>query len=659
MSRFFYSKIAVNNIQKNSKTYIPYILACICTIVMFYNMSFLAAAKNIGNLSNSSSLRQVLIFGEKVIAIFSIIFLFYNNRFLVKRRKKEFGLFNILGMEKKHIAIVMLLEMIIIMIISITAGVLIGIILSKLIILLLFKIITFKVVFGFEIPIKSVIHTVILFSGIFGINLCYNIFQVHLSNPIELLKGTNAGEKEPKTKWIIAVIGVICLGRGYYISLTTKYPLAAVGGFFTAVILVIIGTYCLFIAGSIAILKMLRKNKKYYYKLNHFVSISSMIYRMKQNAAGLSNICILSTMVIVMLSTTISMYAGIEDVLRNRYPRNISVNAYNVSENQIKKLNDVIEKQTSILDTTPMNTVSYRYMYFITTQNRESFTIKEINNYIPSDAAELVFITIDDYNRMSNKSESLLKGETLLYTLNGNIDGDEINLNGFKFHIKKRLPSLYKEGRLTSIMANSYFLVVDDMDTIKEVQNALKGDNGNIEYVSYYYSFDVNAKRDIQIKLTQALKKELIRISPKIDIEGSESSRKDFFELYGGLFFLGIFLGILFIMAMVLAMYYKQILEGYDDKERYSIMKKIGMSCEKIRQIIKSQVLTVFFMPLIVAVIHLIFAFNILTKFLSMLNFTNVRLFVICTIITVCAFSVIYTVVYVLTAKTYYKIIRE
>ncbi|SKA98083.1 putative ABC transport system permease protein [Caloramator quimbayensis] len=658
MSNFFYPKIAVNNIQKNNKTYIPYILACICTIIMFYNMSFLSAAKNIGNLSDSRSLRQILIFGEGVVGIFSIIFLFYNNRFLIKRRKKEFGLFNILGMEKKHIARVMFFEMTIIMIISIIAGILAGILLSKLMILILFKIITFKVVFGFEIPIKSVIHTAILFSGIFIVNLIYNIFQVHLSNPIELLKETNAGEREPKTKWIIAAIGAVCLAAGYYISLTTKYPLAAVGGFFTAVILVIIGTYCIFISGSIVVLKMLRKNKKYYYKLNHFVSISSMLHRMKQHAAGLSNICILSTMVIVMLSTTISMYAGIEDVLRNRYPRNISVYVSKVSESQIKKINNAIEKQTSILNAAPKNIINYHYIYFITIQKGERFTIKEIDNYFPPDAAELVLVTIDDYNRIANESESLSKGEVLLYSLNGNIEGDVINISGLKLNIKRRLSSLYKEGRLTSIMANSYFLVAD-MDTIKEVQNLLNSGRNNVEHFSYYYGFDVNAKRDIQIKLTNALKNDLTKINPKVNVEGAEREREGFYVLFGGLFFLGIFLGLLFIMAVVLAMYYNQILEGYDDKERYNIMKKIGMSCEKIRQIIKNQVLTVFFLPLVIAVIHLMFAFNILTKFLAMLNFTNVNLFIICTIITICVFSVIYTIVYALTAKTYYQIVRE
>jgi hypothetical protein len=508
MNRFFYTKLAVNNLVKNAQTYIPYLLTSIGTIMTFYNMRFLVAAKDIGNLSDSASLRSVLALGAGVIAVFSVIFLFYTNSFLIKRRKKEFGLFNILGMEKKHIARIMFWETLLVAVISLCVGLAAGILFSKLMILLLFKIISFRVTFGFEIPISAVIYTTVLFGGIFILNLIYNISQVVRSKPIELLQGGNVGEKEPKTNWLLASIGAVSLGIAYYIALTTESPLAALQLFFVAVVLAMIGTHCLFTAGSIALLKMLRKNKSYYYQSKHFIPVSGMIYRMKQNATGLANICILSTAVIIMLSTTVSMYVGMEDVLRTRYPRNIIVSASNVS------------------------------------------------------------------------------GE-----------------------------------------------------------------------LSYHYAFDVDDERDAQISLVSTLQKAVHQLNVDGYVEGAESSRESFYSLYGGLFFIGIFLGLLFIMATVLIIYYKQIAEGYDDRERFEIMQKVGMSRAEVKQAIQSQVLTVFFLPLVTAVIHIAFAFKVITKLLEVLNLTNVQLYAGCTVVTILVFAVFYIIVYAVTARTYYNIV--
>lgn len=658
MNKMLYPKLAVNNIKKNAQTYMSYVLACIGTIMMFYNMCFLAVVKDIGYISDSASLRYILFLGAVVIGIFSVIFLFYTNSFLIKRRKKEFGLFNILGMEKKHVARIMFFETLFIALISLVAGVLAGILLSKLMILLLFKIISFEVTFGFEIPIPAVLSTFALFSGIFALNLIYNICRVHLSKPIELLKGGNVGEKEPRTKWILAGIGAICLGIGYNIALTVESPLAALNIFFVAVILVIIGTYCLFTAGSIAILKMLRKNKRYYYKLKHFISVSGMIYRMKRNAAGLANICILSTAVIIMLSTTISLYVGVEDVLRTRYPRNIIVNATNVSDEQADKLDAIIKEQTEKANTVQKNVIRYRAMSFYTIQDGASFTAGESQSFSYNNIAMVYFITLDDYNKMENRSASLSNGEALLYTLVGDITGDTLSFNGFKLSIKERLTSLNIEDDNTSAMLTScYYVVVDDIKTIKQVYDSLGGNNGDMDELSYYYGFDVSGDKDIRINLVKALQNAIRNIGVTGYVEGPEISRESFYSLYGGLFFLGLFLGLLFIMATVLIIYYKQITEGYDDKERFEIMQKVGMSRAEIKKSIHSQVLTVFFLPLAAAVIHLAFAFKVITKLLSVFNLTNIPLFAACTTITIIVFAIFYTIVYALTARTYYKIV--
>jgi len=658
---FFYPKLAVINIRNNTKTYIPYILTCIGIIAMFYNMCFLAVAKDIGYVSDYQSLRIMLRMGATVIGIFSVIFLFYTNSFLIKRRKKEFGLFNILGMEKKHVARIMFFETLVTALISLSVGILAGILLSKLMILLLFKILFFDVVFGFEIPLSAVFNTLALFSGIFALNLIYNICQVHLSKPIELLKGGNVGEKVPKTRWLMSILGTISLGMGYYIALTTESPLDALNIFFIAVILVIIGTYFLFIAGSVAILKMLRKNKRYYYKPQHFISVSGMIYRMKQNAAGLASICILSTAVIIMLSTTISLYVGIEDVLRTRYPRNVIVDVDNLTEEQVGKLDEIIGEKVFGYGIEQKDIIRYRSMGFFTICNGTGFSVPGQNSYSYGDLSVAIFIPAEEYNRLFNKQVSLPDGEALLYVYRGDIPGDTVKFGSFELTIKDRLKTddikPISIGIISAMAANSYFFVVKDIDTIKQVYKEFYGVNDDIPELSYYYAFDVSGDKEIQINLVKELREAIGKMGIDGYVEGPEIERNGFYSLYGGLFFLGLFLGILFIMATVLIIYYKQITEGYDDKDRFSIMQKVGMSRAEVWKSIRSQVLSVFYLPLVMAVIHIAFAFKVVTKLLLVFNLTNVPLFAVCTAITILVFAVFYSIVYVMTARTYYKIV--
>jgi len=657
VSRSLYGRLAVNNIKKNAQAYIPYILTCIGIIAMFYNMAFLTTAKDLGSISGSSAIRNILSFGEAIIGIFSVIFLFYTNSFLIKRRKKEFGLFNILGMEKKHIARIMFYETLCIAIISLGIGIGAGILFSKLIILLLFKIISFKAAFGFEVPLTAVSTTAMLFIAIFAVNLIYNIYQVHLSKPIELLKGGDVGEKEPKTKWLTAIIGTICLGLGYYIALTIEAPLDALNIFFIAVVLVIIGTYCLFTAGSIAVLKMLRKNKRYYYKPEHFVSVSGMIYRMKQNAVGLANICILSTAVIVMLAITFSTYIGMEDILRTRFPRNIILTMGGVSEEQVATLDDIIEKQTAAAGVIPKNTVRCRFVDFYTIQNGATFTAEQMINYYANNRAVIYFVLLDDYNKMEGKTASLKSDEALLYVVHGDIPADTISFDGLELSIKERLKSFDAADTIGDRLVDSYFIVVDSMDTINRVYDSMNGNGtGTLEF-SYYYGFDVAGGKSVQSTLTASLNKAIKDAGIDIYAECVEGAKDDFYATYGGLFFLGLFLGILFIAATVLIIYYKQIAEGYDDKKRFEIMQKVGMSRDEIKKSIRSQVLSVFFLPLIAAAIHVAFASKIMTKLLFVLNLTNISLFAACTAAIIVIFTAFYIIVYALTARMYYKIV--
>lgn len=656
MNKSFYPKLALNNIKKNSKTYIPYLLTCIGTIIMFYNMCYLVVVKDMGSISDIGALRYMLLLGTIIVGVFSFIFLFYTNSFLIKQRKKEFGLFNILGMEKKHIARIMFYETLFIGIVSLVIGISSGILLSKLLALLLFKLIKFEVIFGFEIPLVAIMITIILFGAIFIFNLIYNIFQVHISKPIELLKGGNVGEREPKTKWFSTLVGIVSLGIGYYLALTVESPLAALNKFFVAVIFVIIGTHNLFKAGSIALLKYLRNNKKYYYKTNRFISVSGMIYRMKQNAAGLANICILSTAVIITLSTTVSLYIGFDDLLRTRYVRNIEIYGSDISDESAELLEDIILENITQSNITNENVIQNRSMSFMTNQNGYSFMAQDRDSFSLKDLALLLFMTQDDYNKAEGKNISLEEGEALVYSAKGDIPGDILNLNGYQLNIKEKLNYFNMDMNNMAHLSDSHYVVVDSLDTIKQAYNYLQGDNKMPE-LDYYYGFDVEADGDAQISLANSIRDSIKSVDIDADVESAAAQKDSFYTIYGGLFFLGIFIGLLFIMATVLIIYYKQIAEGFDDKSRFEIMQKVGMSHQEIKGSIRSQVLTVFFLPLITAVIHIGFAFPVVTKLLSIFYLTNIRLYALCTAMTIIVFAFFYIIVYILTARTYYKIV--
>ena len=668
MNKFFYLRLAVNNIRKNGQTYIPYVLTCIGTIMMFYNMCFLAVVKDIGYISDSQSLRIILRFGATVIGIFSVIFLFYTNSFLIKRRKKEFGLFNILGMEKKHIAKLMFFETLFIGFISLAAGILAGILLSKLMILLLFKIIAFKVTFGFEIPISAIVATVALFCGIFLLNLIYNICQVHLSKPIELLKGGNVGEKEPKTKWIMASIGAICLGIGYYIALTTESPLTALNIFFVAVILVMIGTYCLFTAGSIAVLKMLRKNKKYYYKLQHFISVSGMIYRMKQNAVGLANICILSTMVLVMVSGTLSLYLGTEDALKKYYPGQIVLQAEFDGETEdrfnkevfIKKVEEIIssdEGKITDLD-------EYTYLAFSVGKGNGFFDT-EIDRSFNAEFIQLCFITEADYMKLTGREVKLKDNEILLYdSAKENRDNILIKAGdySFDFTVAGHLDSFPPVGDLAIYITDISYVVVKDEQVLSALYKGQKSAyNDRASDVKWVAEIDTDLKEDVQIACAREIKGLFseggIRGYRSFQVNTRAEGSTAIYAINGGFLFLGIFLGLLFIMATVLIIYYKQISESYEDKGRFEIMQKVGLPKKEIKRSIHAQILIVFFAPLVVAAIHVAFDFKLMIKLLSLFALKNIRLTMICTAGTLLGFAVMYGIVYALTARTYYKIV--
>ena len=652
MPRFFYQKLALNNLKKNSQTYRAYLLTCIGTICMYFIMHAISVNEALNQMSGGTELKVLLFFGVIVIAIFSTIFLLYTNSFLIKRRKKEFGLFNILGMEKRHLAKIMFWETLFIALLGLTVGIISGMILSKLMFLVLLKLIAFNVPLAFEIPFSSISTSVALFGGIFALSLFYNLGQIQLAKPIELLRGEQMGEREPKTKWLLILIGALSLGAGYYIALITESPLQAFSRFFLAVLLVMIGTYSLFTAGSVGILKLLRSNKEFYYQPRHFTAISGLLFRMKQNAVGLANICILSTAVLVTLSTTFALYVGVEDQLRNRFPRSIEIKVYDVENVDVGTIRSQAFSILEQHDLQPQESVDFRDLTITVAQEGDSFLVgREYFSDFSPNVGFLSFLNLADYQRIVNKPLSLEEDEIILCSDNS-YPYETLTVLERTFTVKDH--SAPFTGHLDSF--NNYSVIVKDLEILEELRQAQAKVYGeSASSFTHYLGFELDSSPKQELEIYEEMRASIG--APPISIKSRAAERDSFYMLYGGLFFIGIFLGTLFVMGTVLIIYYKQITEGYDDQKRFAIMQQVGMGQEEVKKTIRSQVLMVFFLPLVTAGIHILFAFKMITRLLMVFNLTNVQLFAWCCLGTFVVFALFYGLVYSLTARVYYKIV--
>lgn len=666
MNKFFYVRLAAQNIRKNAGTYIPYICTCVLTIMMFYVIKSLSVNPGLRGAFGGAFLGWLLSLGVYIIGLFSLIFLFYTNSFLMKRRKKEFGLLNILGLEKKHLIRLLFLETLYVGLFSVILGILLGIVLDKAMFLLITKLLGVPVTLGFFVSGKVIGITAGVFCGIFVLIFLKSVPMLQFSNPIELLRGGNMGEREPKVKWFLALLGAGLLAAGYYMSLTVENPVAAVPVIFVAVVLVIIATYLLFTAGSIALLKLLKKNRKFYYKARHFIGISGMIYRMKQNAVGLANICILSTMVLVMISTTGSMMAGIEDTIRGRYPRDFGIYLYGADREQLESLQREVSLLAEEEQLAVNNDLSSYYLCVSTLQRgnvylsdktvlKEAGTIQTLNGM-----TQVYIVALSDYNRQMGKAEALQADEVLVYYNREEIDNKTLVLMDTEYKIIQVLQEFPENGESMANMVSSHNIVVTD-EVFETLRRQMEADSDNL-YSSRlcYYGFDTVADEEVQ-KIFRNKLAGRIAGEQGLDytIEIRSENRTGIMELYGGLFFLGAFLGILFVMAMVLIIYYKQISEGHEDRERFAIMQNVGMSRGEVKAAIHSQVLTVFFLPLIAVGIHVAAAFPVLKAMLALLNMVNVRLYVLFTLGCFLVFAVLYTLIYGVTAKAYYRIVSR
>ncbi len=668
----FYPRLAWDGIRKNRRMYLPYILTCVGMVMMTYIVSFIEYSPVIARMNGGATLQTIMEIGVVIMIFFAALFLFYTNSFLIKRRKREFGLYNILGMGKGNLGRVLLWESIFIALIALTLGLLFGIAFSKLVELGFANMLDGEITYSMSLPKMAIIATAVPFVVIFALLFLNSLRQIWMSSAVTLLHSENAGEKPPRANWFFGILGVMILADAYYLAVTITDPISAITTFMIAVIMVIGATYLIMIAGSVLFCRILQKRKSYYYKPNHFVSVSSMVYRMKRNGAGLASICILVTMVLVMISSTSALFIGGESVIYSRYPREINI-TFHMYENK-----DITDEDRELFESTvndvlkKHNAMTSRVVKYCSTAIAgllnggdvifDTEDVNELNMDVYSDLCQFYLIPLEDYNSMMGESKTLENDEVLIYSPRSTFSGETFGFTGLKrYSVKEILTDCFISPDITMDIAASVMVIVPDVAAAAE--GLVDSSENDMTYKKWYYCFDTSLDDEEDIETH----KEIISSLRELQLDGNDTfsysvesreyERKDFYSLYGGLFYLGIILSIVFIFAAVLIIYYKQVSEGYEDRPRFEIMQKVGMTKRDIRKSINSQLLTVFFLPLGMAGLHLVFAFPIIEKLLLLFNLSDRALFISTTAGSFLVFAIFYVIVYRITSNAYYNIV--
>ena len=675
MKKFFYPRLAFDGIRKNKRLYLPYILTQIGMIMMYYIVIFLRYGESLKGTFGEGTVSIVLMLGGWVIAIFACIFLFYTNSFLIRRRKKEFGLYNILGMDKKNISILLFWESLITSAISLFCGLVLGVALSKLAELGLVKAIGgTDISYVFYVSPTAILLTVGVFAVIFLLLFINSVRQIMGASAVTLIRSENLGEKPPKANPLLGIIGAVLLIGAYITAVVITEPLSAILVFFIAVIMVIIGTYLLMIFGSVLLCRFLQKRKNYYYKPNHFISVSSMTYRMKRNGAGLASVCVLATMVLVMISSTTCLLFGTEDSVNTRYPRDIVLSTGfdtidGLDDSNLEKVAAGVDSLAASHKANASNFASYRSVVTVGTISNGGKLVaggtgvtigSNSNAYICFDV-----VPIEDYNAVMGTNETLEPDEVIVYGYRMKYKYDTVTLgDGKTYKVKKTADSFLIDGDSAVNIASSIYIFVPDFKSA--ATDFAKPENHNgVRTVNYKYfrffdtDLDTAGERALCNDYIDATKPAMSSYGNMItfSIDSGNVGRDDYYSAFGSLFYLGVMLSVVFIFAAVLIIYYKQVSEGYEDQSRFEIMQKVGMTKKEIRKSINSQLLTVFFLPLAGAGLHMIFASIIIRRILLTFNFNNPVLFAVTTLVCFVVFALFYTLIYRVTSNAYYKIV--
>lgn len=667
-----YPRLALTGIRKNRKLYYPYILTCIGMVMMYYIIHSMSFSPTLRQMRGGDMLEAILGLGKFVIAAFSVLFLLYTNSFLIRRRNREFGLYHVLGMGKVGLTRIMIWESLMVAVVGIAFGTGLGIAMSKLAELLLLNIVQERVDYQMTVSPECLVDVLGMYGCIFLLLLVKSVVTVYRSDPLALLHSENVGEKPPKGNWLLALAGVALLGTAYYFALTIENPSTALVMFFVLVLMVILATYLLFISGSVTLCRVLQKNRRFYYQKNHFVSVSTMAYRMKRNGAGLASICILSTMVLVMISSTTSLYIGQENIVAEMYPRDNEIDLdfdrlQDFNEEHISQVRDAYAEVFSQEGVTPRNVRDFRYTYLpgVLLGDTLEPNPKESEQYSADMMRLLVFVTAEEYNAATGASLALNPGEAYMTTLRGTYEESAISVNDVSFRIVGSVIDYPTIGEINSMMTPAILLVIPGMEELAPLADTVRDDGRPILNLKWCYAYDLEADAGQQIDVLYAQEDALGKVEFLTEngfgyrSNSKAEIRQDFYMTFGSLFFVGILLSIVFLAAATLIIYYKQISEGYEDQARFAILQKVGMTEKDIRKSINSQVLTVFFAPLLFAGLHMTFAFPMVWRMLQLFRMQNMTLIVLVTLGVFLVFGIFYAAIYRMTAGVYYGIVSK
>ena len=676
-----YPKLAAQGMRQNRRFFLPYLLALAGLTAAFYVMSALCADPGVVTMRGFAYVMVMMQIGMFVAGILSAVLLLYINSFLMKQRKKELGLYNILGMGKGNIALIQCWESLYTALLGIGGGLLLGVLFHRLATIALVSLLKFSIPFSSSLSLPAMGSTAVFFGFLLLLALALNLLRVRVSSPIELLHGGNVGEKEPRTRWLLAGIGAVCLGAGYFIAVTTKDPALAMAFYFLAVILVIIGTYCLFTAGSIALLKLLRKNKGFYYQTGHFIGVSGMLYRMKRNAVGLANICILSTMVMVMISGTLALYLGQGEIIAAQYPASLNMTVhYDPAYGQTLNREEAEEliRQFAAEQNVPITSLrAVEFLHFNALANPDTRRLEVGGQGENNDRRAVYLLTAQDYAALTGSPAPALRpGEAAVCGQLPPGFGSQLTIQGISGNSEIGAPK--------SLTVTDSLPVITHFDTTFDMSETLCLVLSDSAQVQEFWALQSAALDNYAADLVTTLLVELDCTNEEemalVDAWSDASINENFFDgtgnweywrvdsraemsvdgyaMAGGFLFLGIILGVIFLMATVLIIYYKQVSEGYEDQGRFEIMRKVGLTQREVKSSIRSQVLLVFFLPIAVAAIHILFDFNLVARMLTLFGVRTIATVALCTVGTLLAFLAVYAVVYLLTARTYYKIVK-
>lgn len=663
----FFPRLALVNLVRNRRYYGPYLLSGIGTAAMYYILRYLTVSDIVASVRGAGYLQSLMGLGCIVVALFSAVLMLYANSFVMKRRQRELGLYHILGLEKRHIAHVMLWETLLCAAVVILGGILVGVGLSKLILLVLLKLSRIPVQFGFEVSVQGMWHTLCLFAVLFLLTLLWNLIRLGRSRPIQLLHGAEMGEREPKTRKLLVAVGLLALAGGYGIALKVKDPLEAFLLFFVAVLLVMLGTYCLFTAGSVAVLKGLRANEIFYYQTRHFISVSGLLYRMKQNAVGLANICILSTMVLVTVSTTASLYLGCEETLDRMFPHDIQVSQDLTHLDQpLDPLTPERRQQETeatlawideLLEDSGLTAEYLSWYTEVRVSSSYSGNTLGWSEDAPGTYVTVYLVTAEDYTRVTGRTTEMGPDEVLVYAQGLELP-DTFYIGAQPFRVAGRLEHGLQQNDPVVVSSNEpteLLLVAADRQALEEIASLCLSDQG-VQRETFRIQMDLDGTEGEKLALAWDILETNVDESV-YTVTSRQDNAQDLYAMYGGFLFLGVFLGFLFLLATALIIYYKQVSEGYEDQRRYQIMRQVGLTDREARSAIHSQILLVFFLPLGMAAVHILAAFPMISKLLGLFQLQDIPLFAACTAGTLGAFALVYALVYGLTARTYGRIV--